>query len=345
MSSAFKNRHFDMGFPFSPSTLRGPAGAAHSHPLSWARVNGADIPDPCRQPSPQDEAWPTGPHGSQPARPGSQDDARQPALAPRHDGLRLLPLPAFIRGGQTPPPRARARSDHVIIWLTRGRLRLELPADCQRMAAGDLRHIPAGVAFAATPMQDAQGHVALISARLAGIASPSLPESGLSAHVGMHGPQLLATLSELSAEAIGPESATRQCLMNLLALRLGQLPTAAPDHRHSMARAAPDRPLVERFLALALPRLGDCGSVADLAGEMGTTYAALDRACIAARGRRAVELLHDLRLERAVDLLRHGKQATSRIAHELGYSSHGHFTRAFVAATGRTPEAFRAQSR
>ncbi|MCF3974119.1 helix-turn-helix transcriptional regulator [Paracoccus salsus] len=266
-------------------------------------------------------------------------------MAPRHEGLRLLPLPAFIRGGQTLPPRPRARSDHVIIWLTRGRLRLDLPADCQLMAAGDIRHIPAGVTFAATPMQDAQGHVALISARLADIASPSLPEYGLSAHVGTHGPQLLATLSELSAEAMGPDPATTQCLMNLLALRLGQLPSSAPDQMHGMARSAPDRPLVERFLALAQMRLGDCGSVADLAGELGTTSAALDRACIAARGRRAVELLHELRLERAVDLLRHGKQTTSRIAQELGYSSHGHFTRAFVAATGRTPEAFRAQSR
>lgn len=102
--------------------------------------------------------------------------------------------------------------------------------------------------------------------------------------------------------------------------------------------------MVDRFLALAGGQLGRGQTVADLADAMGITTATLDRACHAARGRRAVDLLNDLRLERAARLLRESRQSPTQIAHDLGYSSLGHFTRAFAAATGRSPEVFRAQS-
>ena len=85
-------------------------------------------------------------------------------------------------------------------------------------------------------------------------------------------------------------------------------------------------------------------AVAELAAELRTTTGALDRACLAARGKRAVELIHKLQLDRAIDLLRKSDLPTPRIAADLGYSGHAHFIRAFVAATGRTPDAFRAQS-
>ncbi|WP_256445663.1 helix-turn-helix domain-containing protein [Paracoccus everestensis] len=78
--------------------------------------------------------------------------------------------------------------------------------------------------------------------------------------------------------------------------------------------------------------------------ESGKPQYALDQACMVARGKRAVEVIHDLKLERAAALLRGTNRPTLHIAADLGYSSHGHFIRAFVAATGRTPDRFRAQS-
>jgi AraC family transcriptional activator of pobA len=160
--------------------------------------------------------------------------------------------------------------------------------------------------------------------------------------VGHHATQFKATLRELSVETLDPDAPTLSRLMNLLSLRLRQLlPTRPAEGAEPIA---PDHRLIERFLALAGQRLGSGRSVAELAAELRSTTGALDQACMATRGKRAVELIHDLQLERAADLLRSTDRITLRIAADLGYSSHGHFIRAFVAATGRTPDAFRAQS-
>lgn len=137
---------------------------------------------------------------------------------------------------------------------------------------------------------------------------------------------------------------TRRALASDLSRCLSQLEPARDERLEAAAHTRHDRALLDRFLAMAAARLDYRGSIADLAGEMGTTTAALDRACIAGRGRRAIEVIHDLRLERAVALLRKTDLGPARIAADLGYSSHAHFTRAFVAATGRTPENFRAQA-
>ncbi|RNF33755.1 AraC family transcriptional regulator [Paracoccus methylarcula] len=85
-------------------------------------------------------------------------------------------------------------------------------------------------------------------------------------------------------------------------------------------------------------------TIADLAAELGTGTAALDHACQSARGKRAIDLMHEVRLQRAVEMLREGGQSPAQIAKELGYTSHTHFTRSFVAATGQRPETFRDQS-
>lgn len=281
----------------------------------------------------------TGVSAARPDLPQLSADTETTALA----GLRLLPLTAFIRRDAGRPPQPRTRPDHTLIWATAGEVRLDYPRNGLVLGPGDLRLIPAGTAFAAMPAQGAEGHVALIATGLTANAAPKLPDRGLAAHVGDRGPQLLTALTQLADEATCADAAMLTCLVNLLSLRLHQLDPAKQSGQRDR-QPIPDRPLLERFLALAATRLGDAGSLADLAEELDTTVAALDRACIAGRGRRAVELVHQLRLERAVDLLRNSRHGAARIAADLGYSSHAHFTRAFIAATGRTPEAFRAQS-
>lgn len=260
------------------------------------------------------------------------------------DRLRLLSLADFTGRCRASATSPRTRPDHLLVWVTKGQIRLEFPRHRHCLSAGELRFIPAGTAFAMQSAPGAEGHVALIPRAAAAAARPPLPDNDLSAQIGEDGAQLLATLSELASEACPPDPATRQCLMNLLALRLSRL---APKPAAAQADAPPSeaRSLVEQFLSLAATRLGTCAAIAELAEELQTNAATIDRACIAARGRRAIELLHELRLQRAVDLLRNSRHGAAQIADELGYSSHAHFTRAFVAATGRSPEAFRAQPR
>lgn len=349
--SAYQQGQIGNGFPFGTSllqhiTLPG-ATPAQDARLRHANVTSAAIPQGHARQS-------AGPALSSAGYRAQDSSAERKVTAPfrsparlrqatsRPAGLRLFQLRDVLQGGNGRAASPRTRTDHMLIWVTAGSVRLSFPRQHHDLRAGELRLIVAGTAFTILPMPDAAGHVALIAPQMAAAAIPRLPDAGLTASVGGHGTQILAVLSDLAAESADPNSATTGCLLNLLSLRLRQLdrlrPVEAGDPQAQTGHA-----LLDGFLELAGRRLGQNGSLGDLADELGTTVAALDRACLAARGRRAVEMLHELRLERAVVLLRHSQRSPSRIASDLGYSSHAHFTRAFVAATGRTPEMFRAQ--
>ncbi|WP_182911457.1 AraC family transcriptional regulator [Paracoccus sp. JM45] len=265
--------------------------------------------------------------------------------APRKASLRLFPLGAFTWGSTGNPVRPRTRPDHTLIWVTQGSMRLDLPRNSVLLGAGDIRYIPSGTAFSAVPQTGAEGHVLTISPELTTDVDPALPQSMTAGSVGQSGPAMLVNLQELVAEATSaPDRHALTCHLNLLSLRLSRL----DPEQHQVTRqqeATVDRPLVDQFLAISERELGSLRTLADTAQDLGTTLAQLDRACQEAKGRRAVELLHELRLERAAELLRHTDRPMGRIAVDLGYASQTHLTRAFVEATGRTPEVFRAQMR
>ncbi len=261
-------------------------------------------------------------------------------LGPPQAHVRVLPVETFVWGGRALPPTPRTRPDHALIWLTSGRMQLDFPRIHHKMRQGELRLVVAGTAFAALPLQSARGYVALIPQSIGTSSSTPFPANGLAGQVGQDGAALLVLLRRLADKACTPDRELTRSLISSLTARLEQLDAATPEPP-AILFPVHDRPLVERFIALARTRLSDCGPIAEMAQEMQTTTAALDRACLAARGKRAIELLHELRLERAVELLRGTSLPPSKIAAALGYSSHGHFTRAFAAATGRPPETFR----
>lgn len=265
-------------------------------------------------------------------------------FAPRKASLRLMPVGAFTWGSPTQPAHPRTRPEHTLIWVTKGRLRLDFPRQSTVMMPGDVRFIPAGTAFASLPQADALGHVLLIATELTADIDPPLPRTVISGCVGAGAAVLSATLHELIEEAArSADRKTLGCYLNLLSLRLSRLD---PERDHTAQPDTPtsDRPLVDRFMTLAAIEIGSWYTLADLAQDLGTTLTQLDRACLEARGRRAIDLLHELRLERASEMLRHTDRSIPRIAQDLGYASHAHLTRSFVAATGRTPEAFRVQT-
>lgn len=305
----------------------------------------AAIPE-ASAPLPQGLALPQGTRPD-PLTPAPQTGMRR--FAPRHASLRLLPLGAFLWGNHASPPQPRTRPEHVLIWVTHGGLALRWPGSRAALRAGDIRFIPAGTAFAALPGAGTQGHVLLLPPDLARGLEPALPRHALAGTVGLQAEPLAFALRDLVAEAArGDDRAIRGTALrhhlSLLSLRLQRLDPPA-ETGSAPGPACADHALVERFLAEIAPDPGRQMTLAELAGQMGTTLTALDRACLAARGRRAIDLLHGLRLERAAEMLRHSDLPAHRIAQVLGYSSLGHFTRAFVAATGRPPDAFRTQIR
>ncbi|MCQ0970407.1 AraC family transcriptional regulator [Paracoccus sp. TK19116] len=222
-------------------------------------------------------------------------------------------------------------------------MRVDLPRAHYPLQTGDVRFLPAGTAFASMPLTGAKGMALLLAPDLARDCEPALPDRMIAGGIGTDASGLMSLLIQLAREGAEDNRQARAaigCQLGLLSITLQRLSPAA-----ERPAAAPNTPtdltLVQRFIALADAELGHGRTVSDLAEELGTTSAALDRACLAARGRRAIQLIHDLRHEQAVRALRRSTRPLDLIARDLGYTSLAHFNRAFVAATGRLPAMFR----
>ena len=279
------------------------------------------------------------------ARPGPIPPATGPHQRAERVALRLLPLEGFIWGGTSTPHRSRSRGDHVLIWVTRGRLALNLSRRALLLQPGDLRWIPAGTGFAAMPRRGCAGHLLLIPPPLVQDLQPAFARRWLAARLGEDpaGPRartllpLLRKLDLLAAQgSAGP----------LLLRHLGQLALMLQDMADSPvdADSAADLPapeLIARFEAMARSVPPATLTISDLAQRLGCSSAALDRACMERHGCRAVERVNEMRLERAVQMLRETTLSPVQIAADMGYASHAHFARALAGATGRRPEAFR----
>ena len=321
-----------------------------THP-AYARVNAAAIPDGRALPPDQRLPIPVPPPlapGIHPLPLAGDDGAIRPfALrpAPSQSGLRLIPAEGFAWGHGTTSARPRTRGDHVLIWITRGGAALDWPRRRQPLAAGSVSYIPTGTAFAFRPLGRAAGHVLLIAPHLAQRLDPALPAGATTGAIGDAAPLLHATLQGLADEIGNPGSgstAAIQLHLGLLAVRLARL-TPQADAARQRPAAIPDLPLIDRFLTLAEAELGKGRTISDLAAMLDTSAAALDHACQTAHGKRAIQMIHDLRFDRALAALRRGDRAPADIARDLGYASQAHLTRAFVDRTGRLPDAFRAR--
>ncbi|TRW95176.1 AraC family transcriptional regulator [Paracoccus sp. M683] len=338
------SRFFRTEFPFTPSRFNvDPQGGTSlvstsdlvNPGISSGRIAG-HRPDQTGNNSPP-------PDGDLSLRGMRAPSAQRRQIRGRQQKLRLMPLEGFAWGSRTAVPRPRTRGEHVVLLIAQGALQLDFPRIRHRLAAGSLYFIPLGTAFAAMPLAGCSGYVLLIAPDLTRDLAHAFPDRPLGGMIERGDGALHQMLHDLAEESRGdaPDAPSAiQCHLTLLALRLDRLQPGA-RHFARLMQNDPDLPLAERFAELARDRLADGSTIADLADALGVTTTALDAACRHKHGKRAVELLHDLRLLRAVQLLRDTRESPARIARLLGYSSLAHLSRAFVTATGRLPEQFR----
>lgn len=257
-------------------------------------------------------------------------------------GLRLLPLDGFHWGGGPRPgmPRtARVRGDHCLIRVTAGTLRLIMPSGAVDHGADSVVFVPAGTAFATQPLPGAAGQVLLMPRQMAERLDVPLPARMV---VGAGASDAFsADLSALAARTGDPiAAATAACRVELISAALQRM-AGAPDTGAPARPGGETRSLFDSFTELAGRELGRGRTVADLAQALGTSTAGLDAACRTHRGRSALDVMYDLRLDRARALLVDPAQSLAQIAADLGFTGVAHLNRAFMAATGRTAEAFR----
>lgn len=341
----------DVSFPFSPSPFsdRGTPERARLYDLSSAGINEARIPegrlrDGSSGGYPVSKLGGMNIHASASLRNARQLASLRPGIRP--NGLRLLPLASFAWGSRGAAPRPRTSPDHVLLWITAGEMKLEFPREQRILPYDSVQYIPSGTAFSAFPGSNAQGIAVFLSPSIQNDSASIFLNQRLAKAVGDNASELAALIDEIGAEAekspLDPKT-LHQPLLALAVLLDNLEPVRQPQHR-----AAPDtslhRSLAERFLLEASGQLETGRTVAEIAADLNISTAMLDRACRETYRKRPIELMNELRLRQATDLLRHSNLSVSQIAQKLGYTSLTHFTRSFVASTGRSPEAFRGQS-
>jgi AraC-like DNA-binding protein len=137
-----------------------------------------------------------------------------------------------------------------------------------------------------------------------------------------------------------------ECVIDIVAAVIGAARQRQPNPgRQRSSVALRHRDLAEAAKVELQRTLGENRSVHDIASSLGTSPYHLCRVFRACTGRTLHEHRSDLRVRASFEMLEGsgGSPASlSRVAHDLGFSSHSHFVRAMRHGTGMTPRAARA---
>ena len=155
--------------------------------------------------------------------------------------------------------------------------------------------------------------------------------------------QLRSVVAELAAPRRGTTAMTaallKQVVVTLLRRRL------RPDGPAPSEIALLGDPAVARAFADMAARPGAAHSLSTLSDGAGLSRSAFVMRFSRAVGRAPMTALRDLRMRRAADLLAAGGLSVDEVARAVGYASRSSFSRAFRAAQGSDPSAFRRSRR
>jgi AraC family transcriptional regulator, transcriptional activator of pobA len=152
-------------------------------------------------------------------------------------------------------------------------------------------------------------------------------------------PQLATMLLRESARAAtGRDSALHGLLTTLLTnvLRISE-GTAAP----APSAANREREMVARFREAVERRYRGHLGVGDYAREIGTSEAALRKACVRVAGQSPTQLIHARMLIEAERQLRYTGMSITQIAYYLGFEDPAYFSRFFTKGIGASPRSVR----
>ena len=154
--------------------------------------------------------------------------------------------------------------------------------------------------------------------------------------------QLAAMLMRESSQyATGRDSALRGLLTTLVTnvLRISERAAALPP-----SVASRDRELVAQFREMVERRYRGHLDVCAYASEIGTTEAALRRACRRVAGQSPTQLVQARMLIEAERQLRYTGMSITQIGYYLGFEDPAYFSRFFAKGKGTSPRDFRRSS-
>ncbi|WP_299150016.1 AraC family transcriptional regulator [uncultured Tateyamaria sp.] len=262
--------------------------------------------------------------------------------------MSLAPIRIATLGQLTGPQDWRLsqvhdRPEHLIIWITRGQGRMLLNGTRRGVGTHNAMSIPPHTLFSLELGRQGAGMIALIPDG----SDVRLPEGPRQLRI-----RDVAAISDMTAlfeaahrEVTTPRPLTQDALDGHAALISVWLrrQIAIPDHLPLPMNAAArlsaafcDR--IARHHALGL-------TMADHAEALNVTPTHLTRACKAATGRTAADLLTERVLYAARIGLIESDGAIQDVARHLGFGSAAYFTRFMQQHTGMTPSAVRQKGR
>jgi AraC family transcriptional regulator, transcriptional activator of pobA len=262
--------------------------------------------------------------------------------------MSLAPIRVLTLGQLTGPQVWRLshvhdRPEHVIVWTTRGQGKLLLNGTRRGVGTHNAISIPPRNLFALEQGRQGAGLVALIPEG-SDILLPESPRQLRVRDVGAIS-ELTALFEAAYREANGGRALAQDALDAHAALISVWLrrQIALPEHLPSPTNAAAR--LSTAFAAQVARHYAEGLNMADYASALGVTPTHLTRACKAATGRTAADILTERILYGARVALSETEVAIQDVARHLGFGSAAYFTRFIQQHTGMTPSELRRKER
>ncbi len=245
-----------------------------------------------------------------------------------------------------------------VLYLTQGKVDVQIEHALQTLQAPRVMLIPAGHVHGFRFARDTQGPVvtamqkplesaaALMMPALQGtIRTPRL----LSLHAEMRYidqlmPLFLALEHESRTPAAGQVAAGTSLLLALLVQvhRISQLSDSASTPTHySISRKAQQ---IEKFRSLIDKHFRTEHSLQAYADLVGVSVGQLSRVCREVLGKSSLQVMNDRLIQEAQRELVYTSLPIKQLASELGFNDDAYFSRFFRKQTGVTPKAYRANA-
>lgn len=238
---------------------------------------------------------------------------------------------------------AHDRTEHLLIWITRGQGRLLLNGTRRGVGTHNAIFVPARTLFALDMSRQSTGLVA----RVPDGTEVRLPEQPrqLRLRDAAAISELTGLLDAAQREGQSGRPLSQDAMDGYLALISVWLRRQIADESHLPAKPNAAARLSARFCARLVDTYHTGETVADHAAALGVTPTHLARACKAATGHTGADILTQRVLHAAHTNLRDTSHAVQDVARHLGFGSAAYFTRFMQAHTGQTPTALRAAGR
>lgn len=256
------------------------------------------------------------------------------------DPIRIAPLAALTSGQDWRLNLAHSWDEHLLIWITRGQGRLLLNGTRRGYGTHNAIFVPAGHLFSMEIGRQVIGQVAHVPVG----SEARLPEGPRQLRLREASAiQELTSLLDAAQREAGANRALVQDALDgyfaLISVWLRRQITR-PEHLPTPLTAAGR--LSNRVCARIAEHYASPMTISDHAAALEVTPTHLARACKAATGHTAADLLTQRVLHAARTALVETDVTMQDIARHLGFGSAAYFTRFIQAHTGQTPSALRA---